>query len=568
MSLQLSAMYRPALQRLLRTGNFDFVRVYAKLTVVLCILIALASAAVGLRTALKAGPIWDDPTTIEMMHVLVGIGAHPETGYEAGIAAMEVPGFRGAGYYGAVTQFAAHALETVANRTSWLQVSHSAQAVAWRHVVCFIMTMCAAVALFLTASIISGDRRLGIFMLAALLSTPVFIGMSVINEKDAPIAAGMTLLSCGSALLLWQASFASTNWKSTGALAALTIFLGTLFAFGTRVGALALIAVECAVVGIAAIVLCKGQLLRIVNTIAVLAMPVLAGVALATIINPLGRKQPIRWIIDGIAYAGHPVTQPVKLYGVTVDSGALPWWYVPAWMVGEYPLAFWLLVGLGVWGLMTLLSRKPTRAAYVWAPFVAQGLLLPILIVFFSGSFYDRLRHLLFMIPPWCMLAGFGLYVCVERMRQNGRLRSAMLAVLATALLTYNFAMTVIWYPYQYVFLSEIARLWSQFSFDSETLGLSVTESIERMRERGITQFRAGPAPIFAAYEDPGNVQRLGVAIGYVGPGTPHPAPVPGGGAYYLHTRPSWGFAGVPPFCRELFRIERQSVILGVGAQC
>jgi hypothetical protein len=567
MSMHLSTMYKPALQRL-RAGSFDFVRAYAKLTVALCIFIALASAALGLRTALKAGPIWDDPTTIVMMQVLIGVGAHPETSYETGIAAIEVPGYRGAGYYGAVTQFTAHALETIANRDSWLHTSYSADAIAWRHLVCFIMTMCAAGALFLTASRITGDRRVGLFMLAALLSTPVFIGMSVINEKDAPIAAGMTLLSCGSALMLWQASANGANWRSTDALAALAVFLGTAFAFGTRVGALALIGVECVVTGVAAIVLCKGRILQIMKPVAVLGTSVLAGVALATMINPLGRKQPISWIFEGIAYARHPVTQPVKLYGVTVDSGALPWWYVPGWLIGEYSLAFWLLVGLGVWGLITLLSRKPTHAAYVWAPFVAQGLLLPVLIVFFSESFYDRLRHFLFMIPPWCMLAGFGVYVCVERARRNGNLRSSVLAVLATALLIYNFAMTVIWYPYQYVFLSEIARLWPQFSFDSETLGLSVTESIARMREHGITEFRAGPAPIHAAYEDPRYGEGLGVVIRYVGPGTPHPAPVPGGGAYYLHTRPSWGFAGVPRFCHELFRIERQGVILGVGAQC
>ena len=193
MSVHLSTMYKPALQRLLRAGSFDFVKVYAKLTVVLCIFIALASAALGLRTALKAGPIWDDPTTIVMMQVLIGIGAQPEISYETGIAWIEVPGYRGAGYYGAVTQFAAHALETIASGESWLKTSYSAQAVAWRHLVCFIMIMCAAVALFLTATIISGDRRLGIFMVAALLSTPVFIGISVIDEKDAPIAAGMHL---------------------------------------------------------------------------------------------------------------------------------------------------------------------------------------------------------------------------------------------------------------------------------------------------------------------------------------------------------------------------------------
>jgi len=32
------------------------------------------------------------------------------------------------------------------------------------------------------------------------------------------------------------------------------------------------------------------------------------------------------------------------------------------------------------------------------------------------------------------------------------------------------------------------------------------------------------------------------------------------GGAYYIHSRPSWQAAGLPDFCRTLFRIERQEL--------
>jgi hypothetical protein len=158
------------------------------------------------------------------------------------------------------------------------------------------------------------------------------------------------------------------------------------------------------------------------------------------------------------------------------------------------------------------------------------------------------------------MLAAFGLYLCVDGVRHNRRWTAKALAILGPALLLANFSTTLIWYPYQYVYLSEIARSFPQFSFDSETLGLSITEGIRRMREHGITRVRAGPAPIYAAYE----AKQLGVAVEWLRRGQL----VPGGGAYYVHTRPSWGAAGLPAYCRTLFRIERQGVILGVGGEC
>ena len=47
MSTHLSTTHRPALQRLLRMRNFDFVRAYPKLITLLCVFIALSSTVLA-----------------------------------------------------------------------------------------------------------------------------------------------------------------------------------------------------------------------------------------------------------------------------------------------------------------------------------------------------------------------------------------------------------------------------------------------------------------------------------------------------------------------------------------
>jgi 4-amino-4-deoxy-L-arabinose transferase-like glycosyltransferase len=414
-----------------------------------------------------------------------------------------------------------------------------------------------------------------------LLSTPVFLGLSVIDEKDAPIAAGMTLLSCGTALLLWRLfekdhGSGDLDWMekpgAANAVAAFMVFLGTTIAFGTRVGTAALIGVECAIVGLLFLLALPRGIARVATAICALLLSVGAGVFVAIAINPLARKAPIQWMMEGILYAVTPATQGLMVYGRMINSGALPWWYIPSMVVVEYSATFLALVALG--GVAVILRWRrglPIQEAYPWAPFVIQGFVFPLCIIASGAVLHDRLRHLVFVIPPWAMLAAFGLYYCVDAVRANKRRTAVLLAVLGPLFLLVNFSNTLIWYPYQYVYMSEFARLLPQYSFDNEPLGLSIHEAVARMRRLGIKQFYAGPAPTYEAY---GTGTRAGVADGsdvaieLLHPNHPHVYPVPGGGTYYAHTRPSWGYKGLPAFCRKLFTIERQGFILGEGGTC
>jgi len=548
---------------------------YRKVVVALCICVILGSMVIGVRTAWNAGPIWDDPTEIVMMNVLISIGTQPNLSYAAAKERMDRLSL-GSGYYGVVAQYMAHGLSAIANDKRWSQPErYNVENIRWRHLVSICLTFLAAVALFFTVTTVSANPTLGLMMVAVLLSTPVYLGLSSIDGKDVPIAVGLTLLSCGAALLLWRLGFLekpgaplprlSIAPGAANAVAATLVFLGTLLAFGTRTGAIALIAFESAVVcALFGLALQRG-VARVASAASILWLSVFAGVVLAIAINPLARKAPVEWLMEGVFYAARAPKPSLTLYGQMVKSEALPWWYVPGWIIAEYPAAFLALLLIGGVGTILALSQKPkANAVTPWVPFFVQGFIIPVCIILSGAAIYDRLRHVLFIVPPLCMLAGFGLYLCVDAAKSTTGWTAKALAVLGPAFLVTIFASTVIWYPYQYAYLSELARTFRQFAFDAEPLGLSINEAVRRMRELGIPHFLAGPAPVAAAYDE----GKSGVTVSVARRQGPDRALVSGSGTYYIHTRPSWGGAGLPSYCRTLFKIERQGVILGVGGVC
>jgi hypothetical protein len=379
------------------------------------------------------------------------------------------------------------------------------------------------------------------------MSTPVFLGQSAINVKDVPVGISITIFSCGAALLLVEAHRA----RRFEPVAAAMIIAGTFLAIGTRVGAMAFIGLEAAIIGI--FMACKSRIREAILLFAGFA----AGIFIAAFANPFGRKAPIQWLWESVAFSGSfKASIPTTLYGHTVQSSTLPWWYVPGWIVIEYPVPFLVLALTGAIAGVTYLRRDRFERAYPWLPFFIQGAVLPVILVFIGATLYDRLRHLFFIVPPLCLLAGFGLEFLVSG-TIGSSLRKKALALVGVASLIANFVVTLIWQPYQYAYLNELARLFPQYSFDTDYWGLTVLESVARMKELGVNRFRAGPAPVFPSYSLEGST-----IVEF------YPGGSPGRGFYYVHSRPSFSAKGLPASCRTLFKVERQNVILGVGGEC
>ena len=146
-----------------------------------------------------------------------------------------------------------HISDVVVTGTSWTKpVATSVPAIARRHVISLVLAPISAGAIFLTMFRVTGSWLPGLTAVAVLLSTPVFLGLSCIDPKDGPLAAGMTIFSCGCTLFLLALREMPDIGHSRGPwgiciLAGLTIFIGTVLAFGTRAGSAALLAVEAGV---------------------------------------------------------------------------------------------------------------------------------------------------------------------------------------------------------------------------------------------------------------------------------------------------------------------------------
>ena len=83
--------------------------------------------------------------------------------------------------------------------------------------------LCGVASLSATVRLLSNRMDFGLCVGAILMSTPVVLGIGATNVKDAPVAIGLTLVSCGGALVLASALQARRSTDSGGSGALLTI---------------------------------------------------------------------------------------------------------------------------------------------------------------------------------------------------------------------------------------------------------------------------------------------------------------------------------------------------------
>lgn len=200
--------------------------------------------------------------------------------------------------------------------------------------------------------------------------------------------------------------------------------------------------------------------------------------AIATVIltYPILWSEGVSGWIDSFALFGKfPWVGPVRLYGASYLSNALPWWYSFAWIpVMLHPLALLtVLAGLG-W-LCTAQARKaaaviPLALGSVKLRLSQPGWLLLIAGIAWSAVLvkspvlYDEERHLLFLYPPFIVAAALGLATLEEK------LKLALAGVLTCAALV-SYAS---WTRYSYVYKSPLIGNISTQRFTGDYWGLCV----------------------------------------------------------------------------------------------
>ena len=331
------------------------------------------------------------------------------------------------------------------------------------------------------------------FAWSLTLSTPLWLGMSHVDFKDVPVAAGIT---CVTAALVIALSL-DGSWRRTlvGAFLAGT---GGAMALATRPGSamllIGLIAGTGLLVAFRTLLTRRRDVvaIRVVPALIVCACALLCALAFTWVTNPIARIETVPWLRDAANVAGSfPWDGSIRTAGQDLQSNDLPWWYVPAWLGAQLPLL--TLVGMAS-ALVAMMGRVGPRRADLRhptlvpaAPILVQAIVLPVLIVYVGSILYDGIRHLLFMIPALIALAAVPLAV-LDRYPTAARQRPRALAPsLAVALVAVSLFGAIRWAPYSYAFVNSAAgHDTTKRSWELDYWGISGREGVTRLEALGL----------------------------------------------------------------------------------
>jgi len=367
--------------------------------------------------------------------------------------------------YGPATALVGHAANVVVGNEARAEVSASANAYRVRHLTIALIALLCVAAVGAAVRFLTGSRAVGLWTAAGLLAVPRFTGHAFFNPKDIPAAAGYTLITVALLFALHE-----DPTRPTGTARRLTVAVavaaGIAIAAGTRLSLiLPLLAMPAAY---AVLRLGQWRLAGIQRDhgvdIAVAGGTVL-GYLIVLALYPNVGLEPLTLIGESIGnsadyyYAGHTLTAGSLL------SEHAPFWYLPAWVGGTYPLLLGALAMLGtIVGLRALVRARGSlwgRRELGLLLVLQQAILLPLAAVIGGGILYDGLRQHLYVLPALAIFAGVGARWLLQWAGSAGASRvrrPATLAFLSLALLAPMTAQTLL-FPFNYTYVNPVAAI-------------------------------------------------------------------------------------------------------------
>ena len=442
------------------------------------VVLGLIAIGLGMWTLIHAGIGYD--ALFESQASVVNRGLSPalslDDAYELAPVTSE--------FYGMLLYQVSEGLHQLVTRSSKWMAPEDPNTYVWLSLITFIYATSSVVALAFAVGRALKSTLAGSFVFAGVTATPLWLGMSTLNYKDVPVAAGLTLMSAGLIGVLGEERTKGRWW----AYAIATV--GAIIALGGRAGALPLI-LALPMTVLAVIVILDWRRHRFDRTIRVAAIacvsPALAILAM-WLTNPFARIDLRRWIWDSIVIAQQYEWEgAVRTAGQDLVSTNLPWWYSPSWLAANLPV---LTIGLIVLGLIAYglsVVRQDwgigRRGAVTLFPLVAQGVILPCAVLLTGPVLYDGIRHLLFIIPPLLALAAVALASMARQI--SGKTIAPLVGLIVVGASMFA---VVRWFPYHYAFINPVAG-WDKSTRDWELdyWGVSSREGVERLAEMGVT---------------------------------------------------------------------------------
>ncbi|GAB3231111.1 hypothetical protein GCM10027346_17280 [Hymenobacter seoulensis] len=173
-------------------------------------------------------------------------------------------------------------------------------------------------------------------------------------------------------------------------------------------------------------------------------------------------------------------------FGQAYKANALPWHYIPVWIILTTPVSYVLAACVGVVGV-TAHSIKTgwlaLRNAKTQFDLLLLGWLLgPILLVIvLHSSLYDTWRHLYFVYPALVLLAVRGLLALAGAARQHQRWHNLALGLglLASFETLYTFVRMVRMHPFQNLYYSFLPAPTVEALFERDHWGVAYRRGVE-----------------------------------------------------------------------------------------
>jgi hypothetical protein len=323
-----------------------------------------------------------------------------------------------------------------------------------------------------------GSWRLGLLGVALLVLSPRIFGHAFFNPKDSPFMALF--------LIAMYTLFRLQTRPSVGL--AVLHGLATALAIDMRIAGVFVPALTGVVLGVdflhpdnrprrRALIAAGAVFLCALSVFVVLFWPRLWSAPVGSFVHSFS------------VMSDYPLEGTVLYIGDYVDRGAVPWHYIPLWVLLTTPLVHVVFFLGGLIAAAFILagrSEKPPLARrHVWV--ILAWLLGPWLIVALRGStLYDGWRHLYFIYPAFALLSLLGVTALVRYLRARGRgfLSRHAGAIIAVAVFL-GLANTAVFmarsHPHQHVYFNALVGGVSGAKrlFDLDYWGTSYRQGLE-----------------------------------------------------------------------------------------
>jgi hypothetical protein len=346
-----------------------------------------------------------------------------------------------------------------------------------RHLCVFLVFVGGVWALYRIAALRYEDWRWGLLAAGLLVLSPRFFAEAFYNGKDIVYMACFT----GAIYTLLRLLRRPTLGR------AIVHGLFTAVAVDVRVQGLLLIVVSLLMLGLEAAYWPRAELtwgragrvgavyLGAALCFIVLGWPYLWALSWSELVAATGRISQYPW------------PGQVVYFGQRLPAGALPWHYIPVWIIISTPLLYILaaVVGLTTWAWQVVKKHNSaslsTFAGRLDWLFVAWLLVPVLLVIGLRSVVYDGWRHLYFIYPALLLFVVRGVQVLSQAARRGPQWRRlATAGALVGGIGLAHPAWRIIRdHPHQQVYFSVLPPSFAQTNFDLDYWGLSYRQGLE-----------------------------------------------------------------------------------------